>query len=60
MNIFYKYAAEYKVLRNKSQHHNIGTIILGMETLGKTQDGKIGATVRDRFYYEKIWKFYNH
>ena len=26
-----------------------------METPGKTQDGKIDAAVRYRFYYEKIW-----
>ena len=26
-----------------------------METPVKTQDGKTGATVRYRFYYEKIW-----
>ena len=31
-----------------------------METPEKTQDGKIGAIVRYRFYYEKIWNFYNH
>ena len=31
-----------------------------METLVKIQDGKTGATVRYRFYYEKIWNFYNH
>ena len=30
-----------------------------METPGKTQDEKIGATVRYRFYYEKIWSVYN-
>ena len=30
-----------------------------METHGKTQDGKVGATVRYRFYYEKLWNFYN-
>ena len=53
MNIFYKYAAKYKVLRNKS-HHNIDTIILGMETPEKTQDGKTGATVRYEFYYREI------
>ena len=46
-------------LRNKSQH-NIDTIILGMETPRKTQDGKTNATDRHRFYYEKIWNFYNH
>ena len=40
--------------------HNINTIILGMETLEKTQDGKTCAAIRYRFYYEKIWKFYNH
>ena len=26
-----------------------------METPKNTQDGKTGATVRYRFYYEKIW-----
>ena len=46
-------------LSNQS-HHNIDTIILGMETPRKTQDGKTGATVKYRFYYEKIWNFYNH
>ena len=30
-----------------------------METPGKTQDGKTGAIVRYRFYYEKIWSVYN-
>ena len=35
------------------------TVILGMETPRKTQDGKIGATVRYRFYDEKIWSIYN-
>ena len=39
---------------------NIDTIILGMETPAKTQDGKTGAAVRYKFYYEKIWNFYNH
>ena len=43
-----------------TSHQYIDTIILGMETLGKTQDGKTGATVRYTFYYEKIWNFYNH
>ena len=45
-----------------TSHHNIDsdTIILGMETPGKTQDGKIGVAVRYRFYYEKIWNFYNY
>ena len=43
-------------LRNNSQHHSIKmTVILGMETTGKTQDGKTGATVRYIFNYEKIW-----
>ena len=31
------------------------TTILGMETPGKSQDGKTGAAIRYRFYYEKIW-----
>ena len=35
------------------------TVILGMETPGKPQDRKTGATVRYRFYYEKIWSVYN-
>ena len=43
-----------------TSHHNIDTVVLGMETLEKTQDGKTGAAVRYRFYYEKIWIFYNH
>ena len=30
-----------------------------MKTPGKTQDGKTGAAVRYRFYYEKIWSVYN-
>ena len=30
-----------------------------METPGETQDGKTGAIVRYRFYYEKIWSIYN-
>ena len=34
-------------------------IFLGMETPGKTQDGKIGAAFRYRFYYEKIWSVCN-
>ena len=38
---------------------NIDTIILGMETPEKTQDGKTGAAVGYRFYYEKIWSVYN-
>ena len=29
-----------------------------METPGKTQDGKTGAVVRHRFYYDKIWSVY--
>ena len=60
MNTFYSMQRNIK-LRNNSQHHNIKmTVILGMQTPGKTQDGKTGATVEFRFYYEKIWKFYNH
>ena len=35
------------------------TVILGMKTPEKTQDGKTGAIVRCRFYYEKIWSAYN-
>ena len=52
---------EYKILRNiHNITSHIDTIILGMETPKKTQDGKTVATVRYRFYYEKIWNFYNH
>ena len=32
---------------------------MGMEILGKTQDGKIDATVRYRIYIIKIWNFYD-
>jgi len=31
-----------------------------METPGKTPDGKTDVAIRYRFYYEKIWNFYNH
>ena len=56
-----QYAAKYKTEKQiTTSHHNIGTIILGMEILGKTQDGKTAAAVRYIFYYEKIWNFYNH
>ena len=55
-----QYAGKYKLRNNSTSHHNIDTIILGMETPEKTQDGKTGAAVRYRFYYEKIWNFYNH
>ena len=56
-----QYAAEYKTEKLiTTSHHNIDTIILGMETPRKTQDGKTNAAVRYRFYYEKIWNFYNH
>ena len=56
MNIFYKYAAEYKVLRNKSQHHiTILTLLFWVwKPLKKPKMGKTGAAVRYRFYYEKI------
>ena len=40
-----------------TSHHNIDTII--MEPPRKIQDGKTDATVRYRFYYEKIWSVYN-
>ena len=53
MNIFYKYAKKYKGLRNKLQHHNINTIILGMEASGESQDGKTGAAVKYGFYYRE-------
>ena len=53
MNIFYKYAKKYKGLRNKLQHHNINTIILGMEAFGESQDGKTGAAVKYGFYYRE-------
>ena len=45
-------------LRNKSQHHI--TIITQLFWVWKPQDGKTGAAIRYRFYYEKIWNFYNH
>ena len=55
-----QYAVEYKIEKYiTTSHHNIDTIILGMETPEKTQDGKTSAAVRYRFYYEKIWNFYN-
>ena len=41
-------------------HHNIDTIILGMEPPRKTQDGKTSAAVRYRFYYEKIRRLQNY
>ena len=31
------------------------TVILGMETPDKNHNGKTDATVKYRFYYEKIW-----
>ena len=53
-----QYAAEYKTEKQiTTSHHNIYTIILGMETLGKTQDGKIGAEVKYRFYLKKYGTF---
>ena len=42
-----------------TSHHNIDTIILGMETLGKIQDGKTSAAVRYGIYIMKMWNFYN-
>ena len=59
MNIFYSMQRNIK-LRNKLHHITLlKLIILGMETPGKTQDGKIGAAITYRFYYEKIWSIYN-
>ena len=56
MNIFYSMQQNIK-LRNKSQHHiTILTLLFCVwKPQKKTQDGKTGAAVRYRFYYEKIW-----
>ena len=54
MNFFTSIATEYKNWETfTTSRHNIDTIILGMETLEKSQDGKIGATVRYEFYYRE-------
>ena len=54
MNFFTSIATEYKNWETfTTSHHNIDTIILGMETLEKTQDGKTGAAVKYGFYYKE-------
>ena len=49
-------------MRNKSQHHiMILTILFWVwKPSEKTQDGKIDAAVKYRFYYEKILNVCNH
>ena len=55
MNFFTSIAAEYKNWETfTTSPHNIDTIILGIETLEKPQDGKTGAAVRYEFYYWEI------
>ena len=62
MNIFYKYATEYKVLRNKAQHH-ITILTLLFWVYKPPEKPKMGKTVQQSdmyFIIERIWKFYNH
>ena len=61
MNIFYKYAMEYKVLRNKSQHHiTIFTLLFRVwKPLEKPKKGKPVQQSDMDFIIEKIWNFYN-
>ena len=58
MNIFYSTQRNIK-LRNKSQHHiTILTLLFWVwKPPEKPQDGKTGAAIKYRFYYEKIWNF---
>ena len=52
MNFFTSIAVEYTNWETfTTSHHSIDTIILGMETPIKTQDGKSSAAVRYGFYY---------
>ena len=60
MNIFYSMQRNVK-LRNKSQHH-ITILTLLFWVWKPSEKPKMGKLVQqsDRFYYEKIWNFYNH
>ena len=60
MNFFTSIVTKYKNWETfTTSHHNIDAIILGMETLGKTQDGKPMQQSDMNFIIEKIWNFYN-